>query len=115
MATLTPQESVLSTSGLNLTANAAASGGDQFLNDGQIVLELTNAHASAARTITVNSQTACDQGSDHDIACVVAALTTRYLGPFNEKRFNDSNGYVQLTYSDSGADITVGVLKVKRK
>lgn len=109
MATLTVQDVDLD--GEDADYVSAAGGGDQFANDGKTFLHIKNTNG-ATRTVTVNSQKACDQGFDHDVAVVVPATTgDMMIGPFPTARFNDASGFVQLTYS-AVTGVTVGVFSV---
>lgn len=111
MALITPQ--VIVAAGIVRSFEACASGGDEFVNSGRHFIAVINAHASDPRTITIDSQQACNQGSDHDIAVVItAAQDEKVFGPFPKDRFNDSDGKVQITYSDSAADLTIAVFEL---
>ena len=111
MALITPQ--VIVAAGIVRTFEAVAAGGDEFVNSGRHFIAVINAHAADSRTITVNSQTLCNQGVDHDIAvAITAAQDEKVFGPFPKDRFNDSDGKVQITYSDSGADLTIAVFEL---
>jgi hypothetical protein len=110
-ATLSPQ--IIVDTGIVRSLASAASGGDEFVNSGRMFIAVVNAHGSDPRTITVNSQAACNQGSDHDIAVVItAAQDEKVFGPFPKDRFNDSDGKVQITYSDSAADLTIAIFEL---
>jgi hypothetical protein len=92
------------------TLVAAASGGDtvQTLTR-QDFLIVKNSNATLPRTVTLNSQETCNQGSDHDLAIVVAALTTQLIKPpAPATRWKDTNGAMQIAYSAAAADLTVG-------
>ena len=95
------------------TLVAAASGGDAIANyTGKEFLIVKNSHATNPRTVTIGSVEACNQGSDHDLAITVAALTTRLIkAPNPASRWKDVNSKLQITYSDSAADITIGAFK----
>ena len=108
MATLSVQSPT--TSGIALSFGSAASGGDQFLNDGKSILLVKNGDSSA-KTVTVAGQRTCNQGSTHNAAVSVAAGAQEAIGPFNPAFFNDPNGYVQVTYS-AVTSVTVAVVKV---
>lgn len=116
MATLSIQRP--SPVGASLALSAAASGGDQFANDGTVTFQILNSHATAARTVTFDSPQSCDFGlsanAAHDRAVVVPGVSSApanrvVIGPFPVTRYNDANGNVQVTYSDSAADLTVAV------
>lgn len=109
MAELSPQEVVLA--GITPTLGAATGGGDEFVNSGREFLHIKNGDGSPI-TVTVNSQAACNQGSDHDIAVVVPASTgEKFIGPFPKDRFNDSDGKVQITYT-AVSSVTVGLVRL---
>lgn len=113
MATLSVQSIVRT--GLNPSLTAAAEAGDAFANDGKTFLRVKNAHASAARTVTITSQLpagAVPQGTAKtDLTVSVTATQERWIGPFDPAAFNDSNGRVVVTYDDE-ADVTVGAFKL---
>jgi hypothetical protein len=94
------------------TPATAASGGDTFANDGRTYLRVTNAHGSAARTITVDAPGTCNFGvtahAGHDSVSSVAALTTEEIGPFPVDQFSTT---CSVTYSDSAANVTVAVIR----
>jgi hypothetical protein len=111
MATLAVQ--TINRSGITPAPVAVASGGDQFRNDGRTIIEVHNDHASAARTVTVATQMSVDGKTVADDAITILAANDRVLiGPFPPHIYNDVNGYIQLTYSDSGADMRVGAYKI---
>lgn len=87
-------------SSINPTYAAASSGGDSFTNNGKTILHVKNTGSSPV-TVTVNSQTPCSQGFDHDVVITAANGSEAMLGPFVQSRFNDLNGKVQVTYSDA--------------
>lgn len=108
MATLTVQTVALA--GITPTYAAAAAGGDEFVNSGREMIHIKNAHTSSW-TVTVNSQTACSQGFDHDNAVVVTNAQERMIGPFPKSRFDDANGKVQITYTGVTA-LTIAIIQV---
>lgn len=109
MANLTVQKVVLT--GITPSYVAAAAGGDEFVNSGRIFIHVKNANVSVARTVTVDSQTPCSQGYDHDAAVEVPASSEKMIGPFPKDRFNDTAGKVQITYDDE-ADLTIAAIEV---
>lgn len=82
--------------------------GDVFPNNGRVFIYVLNG-AGETIEITVNSQTPCNFGTDHD-AIIASILNTeiRLIGPFPKDRFNDANGRVQVV-SDvvTGTDIAI--------
>lgn len=108
--------------GLQYTYAAVASGGDTFANDGNTVLLVKNANA-ATRTVTADAVASLDKPGFGTVPIADSVLTVpgsgtngglAMWGPFPPDRFNNSNGAVSLTYSDSGADLTIAVVRVPR-
>lgn len=109
MAELTPQVIVLA--GITPTLVAAEAGGDEFVNSGRDFIHIKNGDASPI-TVTVNSQTDCNQGVDHDVEVVVPASTgEKFIGPFPKDRFDDAANKVQITYS-AVTSVTVGIVRL---
>ena len=106
MAALTVQRP--SVAGVAQTMATAASGGDTVVNDGNVFLRVTNAHAANPRTVTIDSPNTCDfllaANAAHDAVVVIAALTTKIIGPFPVGRFSST---LAVSYSDSAADLTI--------
>lgn len=108
MATLTVQ--VPASGGTALSFTAADGDGDEYANTGREVLVVNNASASAI-DVTIAQQSACSQGLSsptHDVVTSVAAGTVEYLPPV-ARRYNDADGNVQVSYSDT-TSVTVAVL-----
>jgi hypothetical protein len=115
MATLSSEN--IDEDGLTATYNSAAGGGDQFVNDGMIVLHIKNTDASE-HTVTVTAQNTSETLPGYGTvtkanASVAVPATTgeRFLGPFPKRAFNDANGMCQITYT-SATGMTVAVLRV---
>jgi hypothetical protein len=109
MAVLTIQQ--ISRAGLNPALAAAGAAGDSFPNTGRVFLRVKNAHASASRQVTVESQItagALPQGAvAADLVVSVPATQERWIGPLDPAYFNDTSNRVQIAY-DTEADLTVG-------
>ena len=87
--------------------------GNFFENSGRCFIHVKNAHADEARTVTVVSQVDCNYGENHPApVTILAAEDEKMFGPFPKSRFNDEDGYAQITYSDSGADLKIAVIEV---
>lgn len=108
MATLNVQ--TVSLLGLTPSFVAASAGGDEFVNSGRVMLHIKNGGASQI-TATINSQTPCSYGFDHDVVVSVPASSELVVGPFPKARFNDSNGKVQITYNDV-TSVTVAAIEL---
>ena len=101
----------VSTDGLEAAVAAAANAdGNYFTNNGKTFLLVTDT-GTTAPTVTISSQVACNQGSTHDLTVSVQSGEARYIGPFPKDRFNDSDGYVQISYDDE-TDVTVEVFSI---
>lgn len=108
MATLTVLVPALSDQ--DLGAEAAAGGGDQFLNDGRTILYMKNVNASD-RTVTIVTSGTVLGLAIADLAITVSQNEEKVAGPFDPRYFNDANGYVQITYS-AASDVTVKPVRV---
>lgn len=108
MATLTRNQPALTAAVLGATA--AANAGDQFLNDGRQLLYVKNVNA-ATRTITIATGATILGLAIGDVSFTVVQNAEKIVGPFDPRWFNDSSGYVQVTYS-SETDVTVAVISV---
>jgi hypothetical protein len=108
MATLTVQ--IIALAGITPTLVAAAGGGDEFVNSGSEFIHIANGGGGSIN-VTVDSQAACNQGSDHDAVVAVPAGEERFIGPFPKDRFNDSDGKVQIAYSGV-TSVTVGIVRL---
>ena len=95
-----------------LYAVVAAAAGDSFANDGRTLLVAYNNHGSAARTVSIDIQKDVDDQDPPSRTVTLAAGQTKLIGPFPTGIYNDANGRVQLTYSDSAANTYVGVFKL---
>jgi hypothetical protein len=98
-----------------------ASGGDEFANAPDTFVIVENAHNSASRTITFAAvkTTVSVEGYGKAIA---TASVTMVIDPSGNQptglialppiRFNDSSHKVQVTYSDSAADLKIAVFQL---
>ncbi len=113
MATLTAQDST--DSGADLTFLSASGGGDQFLNASNTLLIVKNDDASSKDvTVTAQSTSVNTPGygttTKADTVHTVAAGAVAIIGTFGSRAFNDSDGFIQVTYS-AVTSLTVAVLK----
>jgi len=92
------------------TLTAAAGGGDAFVNDGRTYFHVANGGGSPIN-VTIDSQAPCNQGQSHDVVVAVPAGEARLIGKFNQHRYNDSTGKVQVTYS-AVTSVTVGAVSI---
>lgn len=108
MATLTVQKVVLA--GIAPSYDAAAAGGEEFVNSGRVFIHVKNGGGSSI-DVTVDSQTPCSQGFDHNAVVAVGAAADKMIGPFPKDRFNDTAGKVQVTYSGV-TSVTIAAIEV---
>lgn len=108
MALLT--STTITRAGHDIAGAAAAAGGDKFANTGQELVLVKNGHGTDPRTVTLDIRTTVDGQAVTDPTVTVAAGITKAIGPFPTV-YNDTDGNVNLTYSDSAANITVKVIK----
>lgn len=107
MATLTRQQ--VSLDGTTVTYAAAGGSGDKCLPGDTTWIEVANASGGAI-TVTVNSQTPSNYGTDEDVAVSVANGATDRIGPLPANRFAASaDGLVAWTYSGT-TSVTVAAV-----
>lgn len=87
---------------------SATTGGDQFYNDGRTFFEATK--TSGASVITFARTAPNSDGIKENLSITVTAETRR-VGPFPPSLFNDSTGYVQVTY-DTVTNLTVTAVRI---
>lgn len=93
-----------------MTLAAAGAGPDKTPIDSRAFLVVSNAHATLPRTVTMIVPGNTELGAAKpDHAIVVAALTRVMIPILN--LYKDVDRYCNWTYSDAGADLTVGVFR----
>ena len=111
MATLTVRQ--ITRAGVDAaTLVAAAGGGDEFQNDGQLTFFKVDNDSGGELTVTFVSQKTVTSLAVADLPVAVAAAGEQLIGPFPADTFNDSDGLVQVTYSGVGS-LTVAPFKLR--
>jgi hypothetical protein len=110
MATLTIN-TISGTTAEHAALTAADAGGDKFLAQTGVFIIANNA-AVAARTITIAATHSCNQGVDHNITITIPASETWISPRISPYVYGDATGYIQVTYSDSGAGVTLNPFKL---
>ncbi len=110
MATLTSTQ--IDRTGAVLALTEAASGGDVFQNTGHEFVQVANGNAGATRTVTFAITKLVDGVTPAGKAVTIPLSTTELIGPFPTEIYNNSDGNVSITYSDSAADVTLQVLRM---
>ncbi|MBN1430447.1 MAG: hypothetical protein JXB07_18905 [Anaerolineae bacterium] len=108
MATLTVQ--AISRSGLNPSFQAAAGGGDQFANAGNVFHVVKNGDAGP-HVVTYVTQKTEDGLAVTDRTVTVPAGEERWTGPFPKETYNDATGNSQVTY-DGVTSVTVAAVSL---
>jgi len=85
--------------GITPSFSSAEAGGDTFDNNGRTFLHVNNGGA-AQITVTIASKKPCNQGFTHDLTVDIPASEERQIGPFEADRFNNTEGEVEVSYSD---------------
>lgn len=106
MATLTATTAAVA--GTTFTPASAAGGGDKFLNYGNERLYIKNGGGGSI-TLTITPGGTPGGLTITPVTVTVAAGAEKIVGPFNPQYFNDSSGYVNLTYSGVSS-VTVAVI-----
>ncbi len=108
MATLTAVSPARAANAFSM--QAAAAGGDDFVNSGSelLLIEHTDELGSDV-DLTIVTQQTVDGEDVADKVITIPAGTLHLLGPFPRAIYNDGDDKVQLTYSDE-TDVEVGVL-----
>lgn len=83
--------------------------GNYFENTGRCFIYLLGGTAGAI-TVTIDSPSECGHGFEHDVTITPVAATVYLLGRFPKSRFDDSDGYVQITY---GAGAAADLMKIQ--
>jgi len=93
-------------------AKNQATAADWFYNSGRVFILMENLDV-AERSVVINSQTDCNQDTDHDITVVVLpANDWKMIGPLPKSRFNDALGKVHLTNVGVVTQIKITLLEV---
>jgi hypothetical protein len=109
MATLAVQQVIQA--GLNPAFVSAAGGGDKVMPGAQTWLEVKNG-GGAPVTVTVDSVTLSNFGTDVNLVVSVPAGGERRIGPLSETRFAAAaDGLAAVTYSDV-TSVTVAAFKI---
>lgn len=97
MATLVAQ--TMHRSGIEATYDAAAAGGDDFVNTEKQFIHIKNG-SGADITLSIITPGTIDTCLITNRTVVIPAGEQRIIGLFPAQYYNDANGKVSLTYSD---------------
>lgn len=107
--TLTVQDIV--NTGLAPAYSSAASGGNQFVNDGKTFLHIKNTNA-AVRAITVTTPVTIQGLAVGDVNVSIPATTgDKMIGPFPTSYFNYSGALTKVDFS-AVADVTIAAIRL---
>jgi hypothetical protein len=108
MATLTISTASIAGALLGATAANTGTAGDQFINDGRVILYIKNA-SGGARVVTIDAQSI--QGyAFTDPTVSLDNAEEKIVGPFNPQYFNDASGYVKFTVDGA---LTVAPVRIQ--
>lgn len=121
MAILTPTSIVMgpaTTSPITLTTVPSSSTGDKYPNTGKeiVVFQNTSSQGGAAVVVTIVAQNTDNFGGAASLHNLTINIPTSsqfgmtVVGPFPVAVFNDTGGFVNMTYSVAG--VNVGVFSV---
>jgi len=106
MATLTPVAPAREAN--PLAGQAAAAGGDDFLNDGEKLLVIENDDVDSM-DLTITTTKTVDGEAVADKVITIGAGERHLVGPFPPQVYNDGDGKVALAYTDE-TGVTVAVI-----
>jgi len=109
MATLSVQQIIRS--GLKPTYATAATGGDEFVNDGVFTFFHAKNAATPAIAVTFVTQKTVDGQAVGDRTVSLPDGEERMVGPFPTDVYNNANGRVAVTY-DAVASVTIAAIKM---
>jgi hypothetical protein len=107
MAELTVQN--VTRAGLEPSYDSAASGGDEFDNDGKTFLHVVN--TTTACVVTIDIAKTVDGQAVTDPTVTVPENEDRMIGPFPPNIYNDADGHVNVSYDDE-SNVTVAALRL---
>lgn len=110
MAKLTVQS--LSTAGLAATFTAAASEGDEFVNNGHTFIWIKNSVAATNSAVVASKVTPVPKGLVAiNVTVEVSVSGEKLSGFFDQGAYNDSSGCVTFTYT-THTGLTVAAISV---
>lgn len=114
MATISVQ--TITIAGITPSYAAVAAGGDQFLNDNNSYVQIKNSSGSNSYTVTIDTPVTFGGATVSNPSVAIGTNGDKMFGPFPQSAFNDSAGYVVLTYTGSApaTDLKIGVFRHPR-
>ncbi len=91
-----------------LVSGAAVAASDKFANSGKQILLVINADI-ASTTVTFTTRATLDGLAAANLVVTVGAGASKLIGPFPPSTYNDSDGYVTVSYSNQ-TTVTAKVL-----
>lgn len=112
MATRITVQDLVANSGITPTTTAPTAAADYiFANDGRTWLEVIKAGAAACTVTLTTPKTLAGLAVTDQTDTVAATTGTRRIGPFEPSVYNDSNGDVNVQFSEI-TGLTVSVLRL---
>lgn len=111
MALYAPNKPGLAEAALTMRTPAGGALTDTVTNDGQTMLNFVN--TGSEHICTVETQTACNYGTTHDVTVTIPATSGNvWIGPFSTARFNDTTGALTITWGASVTGVTFAALSI---
>jgi hypothetical protein len=98
--------------GITVTFEACNVDGNFFLNNkGTCEIRVKNT-GGTQKTVHIASPKECNQGYTHPLDIVVPATNgEKSAGIYDVSRFNDTDNYVQITYTEGITGLTIAVVE----
>lgn len=110
MAITTLSVQQIDRTGLTPSFSAANSDGSYVANDGKVFIEVKNSDTSD-HTVTIATPNQVDGLAIADLTVTVPASGDKMIGPFPPSVYNNSSGYITVTYS-SVTGMTVAAFRL---
>ena len=105
---------VCTTSGIGTFSGFDAAGdvvnGNEFDNDGNIMLQVRNADGGATHNIVFGIPVVIDGTAVPSVAIAISASTQRWFGPFRTALYNQANG--RVTADVDSAQLFLKVVRI---
>lgn len=112
MATLSVQ--AITTGGIVPSLVPITSTGDVFSNNEKEFIEVYNNSGSLPVTVTIPAQAKCTFNEFHNISNVIGVGSTKKIGKFPVKWYNNASDMVSIVYSPSTiTGVTIGVFRLE--
>jgi hypothetical protein len=112
MATLTVQD--IPANGADsgtITFTASSGGGDDFPNDGRVLLIVKYGGTATTETVQIEGVPSIDSGRDGTQTIAAGTSVEKMAGPFKARNWNTGSGLVQITYPGGVTGVSVAAVR----